>query len=115
MNNSPRINPESCRECGECCKNFMLWYPGGLPRPVYDEMIRIKYMKGVKVHFEPGDGGNWLVFDHPCEFLDGDEEHGYQCAIYDKPERPTICALFPYPDTTKDQCPHLIQSSTNQD
>ncbi len=108
MNFSPRINPEDCRTCGACCKDFMLYYPGGMDRLKYDEMIRILYCQGIEAHIEPDEkGGNWLVFDHPCRYLQQDAEGRYSCELYDEPERPLICALFPYEGTTKKDCPHV--------
>ena len=107
MNSSPRVNPEDCRTCGECCKSYKIFYPPGLNREKYDDMIRILYSDGINAHIEQEGLGNWLVFDHPCRYLQQDEEGKYSCGLYDEPERPLICSLFPYADTTKKDCPHL--------
>ena len=104
MNASPRINPVDCRTCGACCKDYRLWYPDGMHRFKYDDMIRIMYLTGVNARIERAEGGNWLIFDHPCKYLH-EADGKYTCLIYDDPARPLICAIFPY--TESDICPHI--------
>lgn len=110
MNTSPRVDPVNCRTCGQCCKTFRLWYPDGLPREKYDEMIRIVYSIDIKARIIRVQGGNWLQFDHPCAYLKF-EAGKYSCELYDDPCRPSICAIYPYAETTRDDCPHLIEVS----
>jgi len=107
MNASPLIDTENCRTCGKCCKEYRLFYPDGLHRDKYDDLIRIMYLEGVKAHIEREDKGVWLVFDHVCKFL-RKVEGRYSCTIYDDPTRPKICEKYPYPDITKD-CPHMVR------
>lgn len=107
-NTSPRVNPDDCRTCGECCKNFMLFYPHGLDRLKYDEMIRLVYLSGTDVTIELVEGGHWVIFNHPCKYLLQDQGGVYSCDLIDDPARPLICSLFPYPDTPAEYCPHLI-------
>jgi len=106
MNASPRINSEACQKCGKCCQNYKLWYPNWWPEDKQHEMIRIAYSAGMNVTIEEDDGGHWLVFNHPCQFLRY-EGGVYSCGIYDEPCRPKICETFPYPSSTVKDCPYI--------
>ena len=88
MNESPRVNPDDCRTCGECCKNYMLFYPNWWPEDKQYEMIRIAYCKGINatIREDKEAGGHWLIFNHPCQFLI-DDEGIYSCEIYNDPVR----------------------------
>lgn len=97
MNTSPYVTSEICQRCGKCCQHFRLFYRNGLPRPQYDEMIRVLYCQGIDASIQQVEGGHWLILNHPCKYLR--HEGGlYSCELYDDPCRPSICAAFPYKD-----------------
>lgn len=110
-NTSPRVDPDDCRTCGKCCKDLHFRIKKGFPREVYEQLILMHYRAGVQSHFIEGSEEAPteyidLQIDHPCRYLV--EENGmYSCKIVDSGARPLICSLFPYPETTPDQCPHL--------
>ena len=106
-NLSKRINPEHCRTCGSCCKDFRLWYP--MDNLALAEMVRLKYTTGLETAIKPVEGGIWLIINQPCRYLleiDG----VYSCLLYGQAERPLICRLYPYPgDRQEDGCAFIDQ------
>lgn len=127
VNRSPRINPENCRKCGDCCKDMRVFYPITSSPPNISEMIRLHYMANVHTTISAldtlnGVPGYWLVFHHECLYLvreitEGHFEGGkfieghidYSCGLIDTSERPMICDTFPYPTTEEHQCRFLDQ------
>lgn len=110
-NLSHRVTSEDCDGCGKCCEAFEIYYPapdGSLELDIYlSEMQRFMMLSeiGDKITIRKApDGGTWLVFNFPCRFL----RHDKRCEIYDSPNRPMLCRCFPYPNSTKDDCPKLI-------
>ena len=110
MNTSPRIDPHLCRTCGECCKHFEVWYGKHADPIVLSEMQRFKALAGIgnKITIIEETRGYWLRFNFPCEHLRQNSGTGiYSCAIYDSPNRPLLCQLFPYDNSTERDCPHI--------
>jgi len=104
-NKSPRIDPEKCRSCGECCKYFEIWYGKDLDEDLLSEMQRFRMLRGIgkKITIKEEENGYWLVFNFPCEHLR--KVNGrYSCAIYYSPDRPSLCRGYPWPGST--DCPH---------
>jgi len=107
-NLSPHIDPETCRSCGECCKNFEIAYDKDLDPIFLSEMRRLQMLRGIgkKITIREEEDVYWLVFNFPCEHLR--KVNGrYSCAIYNSPDRPLLCRHFPYHNSTTRDCPHL--------
>jgi Fe-S-cluster containining protein len=113
MNTSPRIDPRLCRSCGECCKYFEIWYGDDYPSVALSEMQRFKALAdiGKRISIHKVKGGYWLRFDFPCRHLVQGGDGRYSCAIYDSPNRPLLCQLFPHPGSTKRDCPHIDEGA----
>jgi Fe-S-cluster containining protein len=108
QNLSLYIDPETCRSCGECCKNFEIAYDKDLDPIILSEMHRFQMLRGIgkKITIQEEDGMYWLVFNFPCEHLR--KVNGrYSCAIYNSPDRPLLCRHFPYKNSTTQDCPDL--------
>lgn len=111
-NKSKHIEPLFCAECGECCRHFDIFYPKGRAgdqknQLLLSEMERFKRLAwmGDMVEQTEVKGGYRLRFNIPCKHLIMDENELLRCEIYDSPERPLLCRLFPYSETTTEECP----------
>jgi len=104
-NLSKRITSDDCRDCGKCCESFEIWYDDESPEVVNSEIQRFKTLDtiGDKITTRKVKGGTWLVFNFPCKFLKEDKT----CAIYESPNRPLLCRMFPYPLSDKQDCPKV--------
>jgi Fe-S-cluster containining protein len=109
MNKSRRVDPEICRTCGKCCRDFRIRIPKkGSILLDFSNLIRMSYMEGIKAKIEQDAETVVLVFDHPCKYYFVDEEGRHSCELIDDPCRPAICDLFPYPWSRDDECPHVL-------
>lgn len=106
MNTSPYINPELCRDCGECCKHFDIWYSKSFNGLIRSEIARFKLLEdiGDKISVIEEAGGTWLRFNIPCKHLQKNEE-GYFCEIYFSNSRPLLCRQYPH--SKGYDCPHI--------
>ena len=109
MNISPYINPELCRDCGECCKHLDIWYSKGSHALIRSEIARFKMLKGIgdKISVIETPDGTWLRFNIPCKHLQKNEE-GYFCQIYSDFRRPLLCRNYPH-SRAGYNCPHIME------
>lgn len=113
VNESPRIDPAVCRTCGECCKYFEIGYSRDCEPLVLSEIARFRMLSGIgkKITVREDEDGIWLRFNFPCKHLR--KANGrYSCAIYNSPDRPLLCRLYPHPDST--DCPHATASRSQE-
>ncbi len=107
-NLSRNIDPANCEKCGaECCKSFEMWYDDSDGKIFLSEMERLQSLKNIGGYFEivrdNARGGYWLKVNDPCKYLDENN----RCEIHESEDRPLLCRLFPYPNSTKRDCPYL--------
>ena len=107
MNSSPWVDPEVCRTCGECCKQFEIAYNKSCSKLYLSEIDRFQALSGIgtKITTREEEEWIWVVFHFPCRYL---MENGgkYACAVYDSDLRPDLCQHFPYRDSTLENCPN---------
>ena len=86
------VNEDLCKLCGaECCKRFVLEYPKSCSELILSSMKRFKYLKTELITvYDMGDTFH-VVFEIPCKYLN----ESNQCDIYDDPERPLLCRIYP--------------------
>jgi Fe-S-cluster containining protein len=102
INLSTRIKSEDCQGCGRCCESFEIWYPKDSPDILLSEIQRFQLLKtiGERITTRKEKDGTWLIFNFPCLKLNSDKT----CSIHENPDRPLLCLMFPYPETTKEDC-----------
>jgi len=95
--------------CGKCCESIRLQVP-----PSYRSNPDVR--RWVELHdirLMEADGGVWAVVPIPCTALMADK----QCALYGTPERPDVCAGWPYAprDLTglDDVCGYSFEGATS--
>ena len=111
-NLSHRVTSDDCANCGYCCEVFEIWYPA-LDGTVSNAVIRSEIQRlqmlsdiGDKITTrDNSDGSTWVIFNIPCKYLTPEKK----CAIYDRPDRPLMCRQFPYPLSTPEDCPKLVE------
>lgn len=106
-NASPYVDHSKCQDCAECCKKFAVYYPKDAAPSEIQNMILISYRAGVDIQIHESDAGYYLVYNHACKHLKKSKGKWY-CRVYGTKTRPAVCALYPYADTTKEHCPHLL-------
>jgi Fe-S-cluster containining protein len=107
MNSSAWVDPADCRTCGECCTYFEIAYPKHGTKNHLSEIDRLKALVGVGDLITTREEGGiiWLRINAPCRHIV--DRSGYPaCGIYDSPERPLMCAQFPYRESPPHHCPH---------
>ena len=78
----------TCREgCGACCEFVILQV-----NPQYMEPDRKKWIELHGIRLFRQEGGVWASIRGPCRHLTTEKE----CGIFGEPERPQVCAGFPY-------------------
>lgn len=107
-NESRNVDPANCEKCGgQCCKYYELWYDDSLSELAKSEMHRIQHLehvgKYVEIIRDNVDRGYRVRFNDRCDYLREDNT----CAIHESPDRPLLCRLFPYANSTKQDCPHI--------
>ena len=107
-NLSRNIDLTDCEKCGgQCCKYFEIWYSDNGGRIQQSEMKRFMALKNIGDKFEMlrdnSHGGYWLRVNDPCKYLTEDNK----CSIHESEDRPLLCRLFPYPNSTKRDCPYM--------
>ena len=103
MNKSKYINPEKCRDCGECCKSFTICYPKELKEKeptLFSEIQRFKLLETDSIEVIEKLDMFLVKFKFPCKFLRY-ENGKYACISYE--DRPLLCEEYPF-KTTLD-CP----------
>lgn len=109
-NLSRNIDPIDCEKCGGlCCQYFDVWYDDRDGNIKLSEMKRYQNLKTVGEMFEiirvPEHGGFWLRLHDPCKYLTDDNK----CEIHESEDRPLLCRLYPYPNTSKRDCPYITR------
>ena len=107
-NLSRNLDPTNCEKCGgKCCKYFEIWYGDDWNKIALSEMERFTNLKTVGDKFEiirdNTRKGYWLRINDPCKYLDTNN----RCEIHESEDRPLLCRLFPYPNSTKRDCPYM--------
>jgi Fe-S-cluster containining protein len=104
-NLSNRITSEDCKGCGKCCEVFEVWYDDACRPTLKSEIQRFQLLQGIGdlITTRPAPDGVWLVFNSPCRHLNPDKS----CAIHESPDRPMLCRQFPYPASSKEDCPKV--------
>ena len=107
-NLSRNIDPASCEKCGgQCCKYFEIWYGDSSGDIIQSEMQRMQLLKNIGKYFElvrdNTHKGYWLRINDPCKYLTPEN----RCEIHESEDRPLLCRMFPYPNSTRRDCPHI--------
>jgi Fe-S-cluster containining protein len=107
MNQSPNIDPTTCRTCGQCCR----WYSMGYDKQillnrrltqqqreenltVFSELQRYLELQTDKVYIIEYETEFSVILDYPCKNLD--YQGGiYTCKTYNS-GRPLMCVRYPY-------------------
>lgn len=96
MNTSKYIDSYRCKLCGgKCCEFYVLGLDKKLGKNILEIKKRLDLMETDTFKCEEDDRMIYLRFNIPCKALDPKTK---MCSIYNQPERPTICAEFPYKD-----------------
>ena len=113
-NLSKRIISKDCEECGKCCELFEIWYDDSCEEVQRSEIRRFMMLaeigkkittrKEVLTDGQKTTSGTWLIFNFPCRYLNPADK---SCYIYQSQFRPLLCRLYPYPGTTKEDCPKV--------
>lgn len=101
-NLSEYINPKDCEKCGAlCCKQFSLMYYKGTSPLVLSNIQRFKLLFEDMVEIVAHEDKTEIIFHKPCPQLDENNK----CKIYyNRKERPLLCRMYPYEDST--ECPY---------
>jgi Fe-S-cluster containining protein len=107
-NLSRNVDPDNCQKCGaQCCKVFEIWYGDFEPNVILSEMKRLQLLENVGKFVEIVRAnprrGYWLRFNDRCQYLAEDNS----CMIHESDDRPLLCRLFPYPNSSKRDCPYI--------
>jgi len=114
-NLSERITSKECEGCGKCCESFEIWYDDSCEEVQKSEIYRFMALseigkktttrREILTDGKRTTSGTWLIFNFPCQHLNPDKS----CAIYTSVSRPLLCRLYPYPGTTKEDCPKVMK------
>ena len=104
MNTSKFINPALCRTCGKCCKSFTLQYPKKTDLDI-SEVDRFRLLDNDLITVTETKDYFFVEFHIKCSKLKEEQGH-YTCTIYNSPERPLLCAEYPF--LAAINCPHKL-------
>lgn len=77
-----------CNGCGACCKFVTVNV-----NPIYMQPDKKRWLElHMGVHVYERQGLVYIAFETTCQHLDA----ANQCGIFGQPERPNVCAEFPF-------------------